>query len=114
MSVRSFWIADERISSNELQVPALTWHFAELRFLHKARGDVPTFGYTTRHHLCPVARQPFVHGLPERLGGAVAVATADVDEAAELADSRDVSTIPHFVLLRSGVQVCALVGIGSA
>ena len=51
-----------------------------------------------------------MHGLPERLDGAVAVATADVDEAAELADSRDVSTIPHFVLLTNGVQVCMLVG----
>lgn len=51
-----------------------------------------------------------MHGLPERLDGAVAVATADVDEAAELADSRDVSTIPHFVLLRNGVQVCVRVG----
>lgn len=40
----------------------------------------------------------------------MAVATADVDEAAELADSRDVSTIPHFVLLRNGVQVCVRVG----
>lgn len=53
--------------------------------------------------------QPFVHGLPERLGGVVAVATADVDAAAELAESRDVSTIPHFVLLKNGVQVCVCV-----
>lgn len=35
------------------------------------------------------------------------MATADVDEAADLADSRDVSTIPHFVLLKHGVQVCS-------
>lgn len=76
-----------------------------MRFLHKAWGDVPTFGYTTRHHLCPIARQPFVHGLPERLGGAVAVATADVDEAAELTDAHNVSTIPHFIVLQNGVQV---------
>lgn len=55
----------------------------------------------------PVLRQPFVHGLPERLHGAVAVATADVDEADELADARNVSTIPHFILLRNGVQVCS-------
>ncbi|CAM9943513.1 unnamed protein product [Scytosiphon promiscuus] len=48
---------------------------------------------------------PFVHGLPERFGGAVAVATADVDESPELADAHDVTAIPHFSLLRNGVQV---------
>ena len=46
-----------------------------------------------------------MHGLPERLGGAVAVATADVDEAAELTDAYNVSTIPHFIVLQNGVQV---------
>lgn len=50
-----------------------------------------------------------MHGLPERFRGAVAVATADVDEAAELVDAHDVSTIPHFVLLRSGAEVCTCV-----
>eukprot|EP00903_Cladosiphon_okamuranus_P009960 g9448.t1 len=53
---------------------------------------------------------PFVHRLPGRLDGAVAVATADVDEAAELADSRDVSSIPHFIFLRRGVQVDTYTG----
>lgn len=53
--------------------------------------------------------QPFVHGLPERFNGAVAVATADVDEAADLVDAHDVSTIPHFILLRDGTEVCACV-----
>lgn len=62
--------------------------------------------YSTK--IIAVSLQPFVRGLPERLDGVVAVATADVDEAAEFADSRDVSTIPHFIILRDGVQVCAL------
>lgn len=52
--------------------------------------------------------QPLVRTLPERFNGTVAVATADVDTAAELADDRDVTTIPHFILLKNGVQVCAL------
>ena len=63
--------------------------------------DVPSHTFTIGY----LSWQPFVHGLPEKLDGAVAVATADVDDAAELADSRDVSTIPHFILLRDGVQV---------
>ncbi|CAB1103079.1 unnamed protein product [Ectocarpus sp. CCAP 1310/34] len=53
---------------------------------------------------------PLVRSLPERFDGAVAVATADVDKAAELADERKVTTIPHFVLLKNGVQVDTYTG----
>ncbi|CAN0274573.1 unnamed protein product, partial [Hapterophycus canaliculatus] len=35
----------------------------------------------------------------------VAVATSDVDESPELADAHNVTAIPHFLLLRNGVQV---------
>lgn len=47
-----------------------------------------------------------MHGLPESLDGGVAVAMADVDEALDLADAHNVTTIPHFVLLKDGIQVC--------
>ncbi|CAM9480697.1 unnamed protein product [Ectocarpus fasciculatus] len=53
---------------------------------------------------------PLVRTLPERFDGTVAVATADVDNAAELADDRDVTTIPHFILLKNGVQVDTYTG----
>lgn len=33
------------------------------------------------------------------------MATVDVDEAPELADAHGVTAIPHFLLLKSGVQV---------
>lgn len=49
--------------------------------------------------------QPFVKLLPSKFGGAVAVATVDVDEASEIADERSVTSIPHFVLLKDGLQV---------
>lgn len=54
-----------------------------------------------------VLSQPLVRNLPERFDGTVAVARADVDKAAELADEHEVTTIPHFILLKNGVQVCA-------
>ncbi|CAM9130807.1 unnamed protein product [Ectocarpus sp. 6 AP-2014] len=53
---------------------------------------------------------PVVRNLPERFDGTVAVATADVDKAAELADEREVTTIPHFILLKNGVQVDTFTG----
>ncbi|CAM9288404.1 unnamed protein product [Ectocarpus sp. 12 AP-2014] len=53
---------------------------------------------------------PLVRNLPERFDGTVAVATADVDKAAELADEREVTTIPHFILLKNGVQVDTYTG----
>ncbi|CBJ49215.1 conserved unknown protein [Ectocarpus siliculosus] len=53
---------------------------------------------------------PLVRNLPERFDGTVAVATADVDKAAELADEREVTTIPHFLLLKNGVQVDTYTG----
>ncbi|CAM9927277.1 unnamed protein product [Ectocarpus sp. 4 AP-2014] len=51
-----------------------------------------------------------VRSFPERFDGTVAVATADVDKAAELADEREVTTIPHFILLKNGVQVDTYTG----
>ncbi|CAN0471918.1 unnamed protein product, partial [Ectocarpus sp. 12 AP-2014] len=53
---------------------------------------------------------PLVRNLPERYDGTVAVATADVDKAVELADEREVTTIPHFILLNNGVQVDTYTG----
>jgi len=41
---------------------------------------------------------------------AVAFASADVDEAGELADQYGVSAVPHFVLLRGGEKVAEYVG----
>lgn len=46
-----------------------------------------------------------VHSLPASYGGAVAVGTVDVDEAAEVADNHSVTAIPHFVLVKGGVKV---------
>ncbi|CAM9243051.1 unnamed protein product [Ectocarpus sp. 13 AM-2016] len=53
---------------------------------------------------------PLVRDLPQRFDGTVAVATADVDKAVELADEREVTTIPHFILLKHGVQVDTYTG----
>lgn len=46
-----------------------------------------------------------MHRLPEEFHGGVAVATVDVDEASDLADARDVTAIPYFILLKDGAQV---------
>ena len=46
--------------------------------------------------------------LPSSSGGGVAVATVNVDEAAEVAEERGVISLPHFIMLEDGAQVCVV------